>query len=337
MAATQGIRPATEGELDLLPSVYERASFNPRLAAVDRFARAALGGEVFVVEREGGLAGASGCAHFGATGWVGAVAVVPEARRAGLGRALTEAAVAWLRERGAGTIQLYATDMGRPIYERLGFVAEGACVALGGRRQPGPPTGAVRAARPDDLQAAQAVDREATGEDRAALLTSLWPGSALVAEAGGGVRGYHLPSPWRSGGATVAADLVGHRGLEGDRQQRPSPQRQASAGGVADRRGITDPPARRGPVEGELDPVEALLPACLDPDQPSGEAAAVRLGNGGGPERRPRGCLGLDRLRVVHRPDPEQEGAGQHQQHEVSQGSQGRHLLWPFGFAVSRC
>src|SRR6266498_1163628 len=177
MAATQGIRPATEGELDLLPSVYERASFNPRLAAVDRFARAALGGEVFVVEREGG-------------------------------RALTEAAVAWLRERGAGTIQLYATDMGRPIYERLGFVAEGACVALGGRWQPGPPTGAVRAARPDDLQAAQAVDREATGEDRAALLTSLWPGSALVAEAGGGVRGYHLPSPWRSGGATVAADLA---------------------------------------------------------------------------------------------------------------------------------
>src|SRR6266702_2295312 len=189
MAATQGIRPATEGELDLLPSVYERASFNPRLAAVDRFARAALGGEVFVVEREGGLAGASGCAHFGATGWVGAVAVVPEARR-------------------AGPIQLYATDMGRLIYARLGFVAEGACVALGGRWQPGPPTGAVRAASPDDLQAAQAVDREATAEDRAALLTSLWPGSALVAEAGGEVRGDHLPSPSRSGWATVAANLA---------------------------------------------------------------------------------------------------------------------------------
>src|SRR6266702_3748562 len=198
MPATQGIRPATERELDLLPSVYERASFNPRLAAVDRFARAALGGEVFVVERDDGLAGASGCAHFGATGWVGAVAVVPEARRAGLGRALTEAAVAWLRERGAGTIQLYATDMGRLIYERLGFVAEGACVTLGGRCLLRKPTGAVRAARPDDLQAAQAVDREATGEDRAALLTSLWPGSALVAEAGGELRGYHLPPPGRS-------------------------------------------------------------------------------------------------------------------------------------------
>src|SRR6266487_1934869 len=147
MAATPRVRPARDADLDLLAEVYERASFNPRLAAVDRFARASLGGGVFVAERDGDLVGVSGCAHFGATGWVGGVAVVPEARRAGLGRALTEAAIAWLQERGAGTIQLYATDLGRPVYERLGFVAEGACVTLGGPWQPGwRPTGATVAA-----------------------------------------------------------------------------------------------------------------------------------------------------------------------------------------------
>ncbi len=207
MAATPRVRPARDADLDLLAEVYERASFNPRLAAVDRFARASLGGGVFVAERDGDLVGVSGCAHFGATGWVGGVAVVPEARRAGLGRALTEAAIAWLQERGAGTIQLYATDLGRPVYERLGFVAEGACVTLGGPWQPGWRPAGVRAARADDLQPALAVDRDATGEDRAALLASLWTESALVAEAGGEVRGYHLPSPWRPTGATVAADL----------------------------------------------------------------------------------------------------------------------------------
>jgi GNAT superfamily N-acetyltransferase len=207
MAADPRVRPASEAELDLLASVYERAHFHPTLATVDRFARAALGGEVFVAERDGMLAGASACAHFGATGWVGAVAVLPEARRAGLGRALTEAAVRWLQERGASTIQLYATEMGRPVYERLGFVAEGICVTLGGSWRPGRRPAGVRAARAEDVHAALAVDREATGEDRAALLTSLWPGTALVAEAGGEVRGYHLPSPWRPGGATVAADL----------------------------------------------------------------------------------------------------------------------------------
>lgn len=207
MAATPRVRPAGDAELELLADVYERTHFHPTLAAVDRFARAALGGEVFVAERDGALAGVSACAHFGSTGWVGAVAVLPEARRAGLGRALTEAAVAWLQERGAGTIQLYATEMGRPVYERLGFVAEGTCVTLGGRWRPGERPAGVRPARADDLQAALAVDRVATGEDRAALVTSLWPGTALVAEAGGRVQGYHLPSPWRSGGATVAADL----------------------------------------------------------------------------------------------------------------------------------
>jgi len=201
------VRPASEAELDLLGGVYERTRFHPVLAAVDRFARDALGGEVFVAERDGAVVGASACAHFGATGWIGAVAVVPEARRGGLGRALTEVAVACLRERGASTIQLYATDMGRPIYEQLGFVAEGACVTLGGRWRRGRPTPGVRAARAADLQAALAVDREATGEDRAALLTTLWPGTALVIEVGGDMRGYHLPSPWRPGGAIVAADL----------------------------------------------------------------------------------------------------------------------------------
>src|SRR6266699_6942772 len=81
MAATPRVRPARDADLDLLAEVYERASFNPRLAAVDRFARASLGGGVFVAERDGDLVGVSGCAHFGATGWVGGVAVVPEARR----------------------------------------------------------------------------------------------------------------------------------------------------------------------------------------------------------------------------------------------------------------
>jgi GNAT superfamily N-acetyltransferase len=203
------IRPAREAELDLLAGIYERASFNPSLAAVDRFARATLGGEVFVAEQDGAVVGASGCAHFGTSGWVGAVAVVPEARRAGLGRALTEAAVTCLRQRGASTIQLYATDIGRPVYERLGFVPEGDCVTIGGSWRPGRRPPGVREARAGDLEAALAVDRQATGEDRAALLRPLWRGSALVAESDGEIRGFHLPSPWRPGGATVAADVTG--------------------------------------------------------------------------------------------------------------------------------
>jgi hypothetical protein len=50
-----------------------------------------------------------------------------------------------------------------------------------------------------------ALDLAATGEDRRRLLTALWPTGGLVATDGRPV-GYHLASPWRSGGAVVAAD-----------------------------------------------------------------------------------------------------------------------------------
>ena len=175
MVETERVRTATDAELDRLGGMFERTHFHPALASACRFAREALAGEVFVAARDGELLGASGCASFGASGWIGAVAVVPEARRAGLGQALTEAAVTWLRDSGAATIHLHATEMGRPIYQRLGFVAEGACVSLGGsRRRPRRSLG-VRPARPGDLAAALALDREATGEDRTGLLTALWP------------------------------------------------------------------------------------------------------------------------------------------------------------------
>lgn len=213
------IRPALDHELALLAGSYRRANFNPQLAEMGRFARDTLGGELFVAEQDGELAGASACASFGESGWVGAVAVVPERRRGGLGRALTQAAIERLLQLGASTVMLYATEMGRPVYERLGFVAEGECVTMGGdrraRRGPrrrggsraGSMPGGVRPARAGDLEAVLEIDRDATGEDRARLLTAFWPRRALVAESEGRLRGYYLSSPWRPGGAIVAEDV----------------------------------------------------------------------------------------------------------------------------------
>lgn len=43
-------------------------------------------------------------------------------RGRGLAQRLTEAAVEWARNRGFVTFALHASEQGRPIYERLGFV-----------------------------------------------------------------------------------------------------------------------------------------------------------------------------------------------------------------------
>jgi Acetyltransferase (GNAT) family/Acetyltransferase (GNAT) domain len=171
------------------------------------FARARLDGEVLVAEVDGDLVGVAAGALFAGTGWVGGVAVDPGHRRAGLGGALTEAIVRFLEGRGVATVLLHATAIGRPVYERLGFVPETHYLTLTGPTvAAGPPGPRVRAGRADDLQEVMALDRSATGEDRRRLLAALWPTGGLVAAVDGRPLGYHLASPWRSGGATVAAD-----------------------------------------------------------------------------------------------------------------------------------
>jgi ribosomal protein S18 acetylase RimI-like enzyme len=221
------IRPAGPGDLAQLGPLYEQSGFGARLAGVVGFARARLDGEVVVAEAGGELVGVAAGAVFGGTrgtgepgggggggsggsggtGWVGGVAVVPAHRRVGLGGALTEAIVEFLEGRGMATVLLHATALGRPVYERLGFVPETAYVTLSGPTLARASTGAmVRAGRAADLAAVVALDRAATGEDRRRLLTALWPTGGLVAAVDGRALGYHLASPWRPGGATIAAD-----------------------------------------------------------------------------------------------------------------------------------
>jgi GNAT superfamily N-acetyltransferase len=220
------IRPARPQDLARLGPLYERSGFGARLAGVVGFARARLDGEVVVAEAGDELAGVAAGAVFAGTGWVGGVAVVPAHRRAGLGGALTEAIIGFLEARGVTTVLLHATALGRPVYERLGFVPETAYLTLTGPtlarapdrpgdhpggppdppdRPPGAPPG-IRAGRAADLEAVLGIDRAATGEDRRRLLTALWPAGGLVAAGDGRPLGYHLASPWRSGGATVAAE-----------------------------------------------------------------------------------------------------------------------------------
>jgi len=199
------LRPAGPEDLARLGPLYEQAGFGARLAGVVGFAKARLEGEVVVADAGGELVGVAAGAGFGATGWVGGVAVVPAQRRAGLGGALTGAIVEFLEAGGVATVLLHATALGRPVYERLGFVAETAYLTLVGPTRPrAVPEPLVRTGRAADLEAVLALDLAATGEDRRRLLTALWPAGGLVAGDGEPL-GYHLPSPWRPGGAIVAA------------------------------------------------------------------------------------------------------------------------------------
>ena len=84
-------------------------------------------GAAFVLEGWDGLCAAL-LSEDGASAEVLSMWVAPEARRAGAGRALLDAAVAWARAKGARRVTLWvnvAQESARRLYERGGFVAVG--------------------------------------------------------------------------------------------------------------------------------------------------------------------------------------------------------------------
>jgi GNAT superfamily N-acetyltransferase len=203
------IREADDGEFDMVTRTLADAGFGVGVGRLLQYPRRSPVGTILAATgRRRRLAGAAACASFGTTGWIGALGVAPRSRGKGIGTALTETAVEWLRERGAQTVLLYATEMGRPVYERVGFAAEGRARSWrGSPARPGiggAPQRALRPLRPDDRAAVSGLDRGATAEDRQAVLSELRPLTGLAAEHEGTVRGVLLTSPWGAGPGILA-------------------------------------------------------------------------------------------------------------------------------------
>jgi GNAT superfamily N-acetyltransferase len=200
------VRPALPAEAPAVADLLRRAGFGSTVGRLLDYPFAGGAAQVFVAEeRDGALVGTASASSFGATGWIGALGVEPSARRRGLGAALTEACIAWLRKLGARTVLLYATDQGRPVYERLGFEAEGSATAW--RGVAGARRGLlVRRLTDDDRPKVLSADRAATGENRVAVLDQLRPLRGVAIDDGAGVMGFAVASAWGSGAAIIGSD-----------------------------------------------------------------------------------------------------------------------------------
>ena len=119
-----GLRPAREGDIPALAAM-ERAFFPdaPAEAWLLRMLRDGRHG-FLLWEEEGSLLGYAWYEFVLDEGSVGDVAVAPEARRRGIGRALTEAMLADAGERGLATLTLEVRQSNAParaLYESCGF------------------------------------------------------------------------------------------------------------------------------------------------------------------------------------------------------------------------
>jgi [ribosomal protein S18]-alanine N-acetyltransferase len=85
---------------------------------------------LFVAEMDGAVVGfAVGKAvPASEVGELESVAVLPDVRRTGVGRALCDVVIVWCREQRVASVELEvrsASDGARRLYERAGFVVEG--------------------------------------------------------------------------------------------------------------------------------------------------------------------------------------------------------------------
>ena len=198
--------------------------------------------ELLVAVERGRIVGTgTGSAH-GRAGWVGVIFVEPAVRGRGLGRQITGRVIDGLEDRGCRTQILIASPLGRPVYERAGFVVLDRQIRFaidGLPPEPAPtPDPSVRAFAESDREAVIELDRWATGEDRRAALDVLVePGTTLVAiDPAGAVGGFLARAPWR-GGALIANDPALAVRLLERRRRSTGPGGKAGAGVLASNEG----------------------------------------------------------------------------------------------------
>jgi GNAT superfamily N-acetyltransferase len=80
----------------------------------------------FLVTKDGEPVGLGGTVNYGTFAYIGLVAVDPSYQRQGIGQNLMEYLLTWLSERECHCVLLDSSEVGAPLYTRLGFQEAGA-------------------------------------------------------------------------------------------------------------------------------------------------------------------------------------------------------------------
>jgi len=203
------IRCMTRADLPLVMRLKHQAGWNQTEGDLRRFLDLEPEG-CFVAERASEVVGTSTTCIFETVAWIAMVLVDPAARGQGIGTALMRQALAFLEERGVRCVRLDATPLGRPIYERLGFVAqyelarfEGSLVARENtpiQSSASDLLAGVAAISPTQLEQLLDLDRSITGTPRRKLLLRLFeeqPDALRVLQTGRAVSGFLTARPER--------------------------------------------------------------------------------------------------------------------------------------------
>lgn len=227
MISLRAMRPEDIPALDpiLMAAYGNPRSFAPRLV---RLLSLGAAGRWLVAELDGRPAGTGGLTFLGRACYIGLVAVEPSLQRRGIASLVMERLIGLAREAGCASILLDASAKGRPLYERLGFVAEDGVSVMerpsGSSGEP-PAAFAVPGVEVSTLDSAPAfeelaaLDEELWGADRRVVLASYCaddPGRVALARRSGRLAGYAIAQreqpilgPWLARDGEAASALLG--------------------------------------------------------------------------------------------------------------------------------
>jgi len=148
-----------------------------------------------VAESGGRIIGSNALDERSVVRGVGPIAIDPGAQNLGVGRKLMQAVMDRASDRGAAGMRLVQAafhNRSLSLYASLGFdIREPLSCIQGRTRERSIPGCAVRPAKPDDVEACNALSRRVHGFDRGVdLAQAIEQGTARVVERGGRVTGY---------------------------------------------------------------------------------------------------------------------------------------------------
>ncbi len=147
----------------------------------------------FVAELDGYAVGTTTTCVLGSVAWIAMVLVDVNARGRGIGTRLLRHALEYLEERRVLTVRLDATPAGRPVYEKLGFLAEYELVRYEGMASQYPASQIVTELAPGAYPDVLEFDKKETGTDRGKMLLRLFgefPQELRVVRRQSTVKGY---------------------------------------------------------------------------------------------------------------------------------------------------
>jgi GNAT superfamily N-acetyltransferase len=166
MTADIDIRLLTEGDVEAALALSASCGWNQRAAEWHMMLQIAPSG-TFAAETPDGIVGTAIGIDYGSFGWIAMMLVNPVYRSRGLGARLLEAAMGAIPP--DLPIRLDATPLGRPLYERYGFVLESSLTRHVRPADAGPPPARGSAVRPlaeSDLFTVMRMDDRISGAHR---------------------------------------------------------------------------------------------------------------------------------------------------------------------------